>query len=126
MPRVYSRKLGAKRFKDYDEETLEKCLSEVLDGKISANRAAKKYKIPKGTLINKMHGRHIKKHGGQTVFSAAEENDFVEGLITCAKWGFPLNTLDLRLSAKSYLDRIGKNSRFKNNLPGRFCMFIST
>ncbi|KAJ8943860.1 hypothetical protein NQ314_009630 [Rhamnusium bicolor] len=40
-----------------------------------------------------------------------EEEDFVEGLIICAKWGFPLNTLDLRLSAKAYLDRIGKSSR---------------
>lgn len=125
MPRVYTRKIGAKRFKDYTEETLEKCLNEVLNGKISANKGAKKYKIPKGTLINKMHGRHIKKHGGQTVFSAAEETDFVEGLVTCAKWGFPLNTLDLRLSAKSYLDRIGRNSRFRNNLPGWFCIYIS-
>lgn len=126
MPRVYRRKLGAKRFKDYTEETLEKCLSEVLNGKISANKAAKKYNIPKGTLINKMHGRHIKKHGGQTVFMAAEETDFVEGLVTCANWGFPLNTLDLRLSAKSYLDRIGREARFRNNLPGGFCISIST
>ncbi|KAF2893527.1 hypothetical protein ILUMI_12638 [Ignelater luminosus] len=45
-------------------------------------------------------------------------NKMTQGLITCAKWGFPLNTLDLRLSEKAYLDRIGKNSRFKNNLPG--------
>ncbi|KAF2886423.1 hypothetical protein ILUMI_19750 [Ignelater luminosus] len=42
----------------------------------------------------------------------------VEGLISCAKYGFPLNTLDLRLSAKAYLDRIEKKSRFKNNLSG--------
>lgn len=68
--------------------------------------------------MNKIHGRHIKEHGGQTVFTKTEEADFVERLITCAKWGFPLNTLDLRLSAKTYLDRIGKNSRFKNNFPG--------
>lgn len=118
MPRNYKRKVGARVFKNYSEETLEKCLEEVLEGKISATQASKKYKIPKGTLINRIHGRHIKMHGGQTAFTKNEEDDLADGLITCAKWGFPLSTLDLRLLAKAYLDRIGQQSRFKNNLPG--------
>lgn len=118
MPRKYKRKECAKHIKQYSEATLESCLTEVVNGKISANQASKKYGIPKGTLINKIHGRGIKKHGGQTVFSKTEEDEFVDGLLTCAKWGFPLNDLDLRLTAKAYLDRVGNDSRFKNNLPG--------
>lgn len=118
MPRVYQRKDGSKHLKQYSEETLELCLSDVVEGKLSACMAAKKYKIPKGTLINKIHGRHIKTHGGQTVFTQNEEMEFVDVLLVCAKWGFPLNALDLRLLAKAYLDRNGKVTRFKNNLPG--------
>jgi len=118
MPRVYQPKDGSKRLKQYSEETLELCLSDVVEGKISANKAAKKYKIPKGTLINRMHGRHIKNHGGQIVFTKNEEEEFVDVLLACAKWGFPLNALDLRLIAKAYLDRNGKDTRFKNNFPG--------
>lgn len=64
---------------------LEKCLSEVLEGKISVNKTSEKYNIPKGTLINKIHGQHIKEHGGQTVLTKNKENHFVEGLIMCAK-----------------------------------------
>ena len=39
-------------------------------------------------------------------------------LSTVAEWGFPLDGLDLRLLAKSYLDRSGQQTRFLNNLPG--------
>lgn len=49
MPRIY---LGARVFKDYSEETLEKCLEEVLEGKISATQASKKILINTYILIN--------------------------------------------------------------------------
>lgn len=119
MPRVYKKKPGSRSYKNYSDETLNQCLSEVLDGKISATAAAKKYRVSKGTIINKIHGRKWLKSGGQTALSSNEEHEFVNNLLTCAEWGFPLTKHDLRLLVKHYLDRQGKVVKvFKNNYPG--------
>lgn len=41
-------------------------------------------------------------------------------LVTCASWGYPMDTLDMRLIVKTYLDRRGvQEKRFKDNLPGQ-------
>lgn len=53
------------------------------------------------------------------MLSMEEENLIVEKLIICGEWGYPLDTFDLRLFVKSYLDRIGRTERrFKDNMPG--------
>jgi hypothetical protein len=57
MPRTYVRKHGSKATKNYSEEDMEFALVEILDSKISITKAVIKYKIPKGTLINRIHGR---------------------------------------------------------------------
>lgn len=119
MPRVYKKKPGSRSYRNYSNEQLDQCLTEVLDGKISATAAAKKYKIAKGTIINKIHGRKWLKVGGQTALSSNEELEFANNLTTCAEWGFPLTKHDLRLLVKHYLDRQGKTvKQFNNNCPG--------
>lgn len=116
---MYKKTPGSRSYKNYSEETLDQCLREVLDGQISATAAVKKYRISKGTIINKIHGRKGLKTGGQTALSSSEELAFVNNLITCAEWGFPLTKHDLRLLVKHYLDREGKVvKQFKNNFPG--------
>ncbi|KAK9704005.1 hypothetical protein QE152_g28556 [Popillia japonica] len=118
MPRVYKKTPGSRSYKNYSDETLDQCLREVLDGQISTTAAVKKYRISKGTIINKIHGRKGFKTGGQTALSSSEELAFVNNLITCAEWGFPLTKHDLRLLVKHYLDREGKVvKQFKNNFP---------
>lgn len=116
MPRVY--KIKVCKTQKYSKETLEKCLEEILDDKISINKASKVYNIPKGTLINRVHGRHGKSHGGQPVFSEKEEEALVAGITDCAEWGFPLCPMDLRYVAKAFLDSKGAQTKFKNNFPG--------
>ena len=119
MPRKYISKIGARSIKTYKPETLEKSLKKVLDGKISLLKASKIYKIPLGTLYNRVHGKFGKEHGGQKIFLEQEENYFASSLLTCAQWGFPFSTLDLRLIAKAYLDeKKVKHPRLQNNLPG--------
>ena len=81
MARKYKRKQDSRTYRNYSQETLEKCLLQVLDGKISANKASKKYKIPKGTIMNRIHGKHGKSTGGQTLLTQGEEKNLVSGLM---------------------------------------------
>ena len=75
-----------------------------------------KYKIPRGTLQNKLAKRHSKRPGHQTVLSDVEEKAVVEHLVD---WGFPMDKTDLRIFVKSYLDKEGRQvKQFKNNYPG--------
>ena len=85
---------------------------------MSIRKAATKFNIPKSVL-----GRHkksnIKQRGGQTVLTAATEKILVKRLLLCAEWGYPMDSLDLRMIVKGYMDRQGlRLNKFKNNLPG--------
>lgn len=119
MPRVYKRALGSRQYKNYTIEALENALQEVVNGRMGIRQASREFKVPYGTLNNKYHGRHGLQHGGQTVFSRAEENAFVNAIAKSSDWGFPLNKKDLQIFVKSYLDRKDVvERRFVNNLPG--------
>ena len=82
------------------------------------NAASNTYKIPIGTLSNKLRGLHEKKVGHPYVFREEEEAAFVAQILEVSRWGFPFNLYDLRVLAKTYLDHIGKTvSNFVNNFP---------
>lgn len=99
---------------------MEEALQEVVAGTLSIRAAATKYNIAYGTLYNKYKGKHINKVGGQTIFSKHEELIILESAAKCADWGFPLTLTDIRMFAKSYLDKKGRNvKKFNNNLPGK-------
>ncbi|KAB0804446.1 hypothetical protein PPYR_01416 [Photinus pyralis] len=112
-------KLGARRYRDYDDQSVEGALQRVIDDGWSLRKAAKEFKIPYGTLNNRYHGRHIKCNGGQTIFNLVEERSILKCAGVCGEWGFPLNLSDLRHMAKNLLDMQGRSVRqFNNNLPG--------
>ena len=53
---------------------------------------------------------------GQTALNDPIEEIIVKRLITCGEWGYPMDTFDLRIITKGYLDRQGiKIGKFKNN-----------
>lgn len=69
--------------------------------------------------MNKIKGRHGQKHGAPRVFTENEEKIFASHLITLSNFGFPVDTHDLRIAVKSYLERQGRNvSCFNDNVPG--------
>lgn len=120
MVRRYKRKLGARSYKNYEEESLDQALNDIADGRCSIRAASREYKIPFGTLLNKYRGRHGLNPGSQTAFTHAEEKAILSAAAKCADWGFPLNLFDLRMMAKCYLERQGKTvKKFINNLPGK-------
>lgn len=119
MVRVYKKKLGTRSYKNYENKKLEQAITSIVEGRLSIRAASRTYKVPYGTLNNKFHGRHCLDPGGRTVFSKNEETAFVNAIIKCSDWGFPLTEKDLKIFVKSYLDGKGINEpKFADNLPG--------
>lgn len=100
MPRTYKRKPGSRKYGDYTSEQLNECLERIRNGEITHLQGESQYNIPRKTIYE-------------------EELSFVNGITQCAEFGFPLDSFDLRMIAKSYLDSKGRKVKiFKNNVPG--------
>jgi len=102
----------------YDENLREEALKAVKTGQLSARDAAKKFGVPRSTLGDHLTSRHKVTIGRPTVLSAEEEDIIVERLLLMASWNFPLTAKDLCHLIKSYLDGLGRTTRFIENLPG--------
>lgn len=70
----WSETIKKKLGKNYTDEVLEEALTKIGDGDLTIRGASRQYKISFGTLYNKYKGKHIRKPGGQPVFSTQEEN----------------------------------------------------
>lgn len=119
MPRNYVRQVGSRRYVDYSNETLQKCLDDIRSGRHTQTSASQAYNIPRSTIKNKLKDVFNKKPGRPTVLSEDQEKAFEEHIFKMAEFGFPLTELDLRFIVKGYFDKIGRAvPQFKNNLPG--------
>ena len=116
--RFYRRKPDARRYASVTQLKFDTAMSEWKSGR-TQRHVCEKYKIPCGTLQNKLAKRHSKKPVHQTVLSDVEEKTVVEHLATVVDWGFPMDKTELRIFVKSYLDKEGRQvKQFKNNYPG--------
>ena len=120
MPRKYTTKLGSRSYgSSYTVEALTKAVRQVKSGRMSLRKAIRSYKIPHGTLFNKVHGIHNRRTGGQHRLSPEAENRLLATIDLLCTWKVPLTGLDIRLLVKDYLDRAGvHDSRFCNSCPG--------
>ena len=92
MVRNYQRKPGSQNYRNYDEETLPKCLAKIKLNKMSLSKASKKFKIPKGTLSNKLNNvKQEGKAGGQMYLSVDLEEKLLLMIDTLTKWKVPLD-----------------------------------
>lgn len=115
MPRKY---VSIKKCKQYDPELIKKALNEVEDGG-SFRKVAQKYGIDHTVLYRHMKRGVTKKKGGQTALSETDENRLVSRLQICSDWGYPIDSITLRLLIKDYIDRQGKTvPKFRDNMPG--------
>lgn len=120
MPRTYKRKPGARLYRDYSDEHLQNAMRECEAAGMATKNISKFYKIPIRTLRNKLRQRHTKTAGGQAVLNNVEESAVKRYCLLCAEYGMPLDTNDVQVIVKSYLDKMGKEIKpFKNNVPGR-------
>ena len=123
MPRKYVRKAGSRTYCNYSQETIDKAVGEISSGK-SIRSTSKKYSIPVGTLHNKVKTRHSKMAGGQNRLSEQCEDALVSTINLLTEWRVPLDTLELRMLVKSYLDKLGVIDKvFKDNMPGLDWMY---
>jgi transposase-like protein len=103
----------------YNQEAMRQAVQAVADKRMTMTEASKHYQVPKTTLHDRLHERVSERVGRPTVLSPEEEQIIVERLVLMGEWGYPLTCRDLRQLIKSYLDGLGRATRFPNNLPGR-------
>lgn len=102
-----------------DMSKFQAACSDITSGKLSVRQAAFQYGFAKSTLNDAVTKKHPKKQGGQNILDAEVEDIIVKCLKTISDWGFPFDSLELRIFIKNYLDKSGITIRkFKNNLPG--------
>ena len=98
MPQTNQPKQRGKcQYLSYSKETLALHIESVKSGSLSINKASKQYKIPRGTIQNKMKNLHCKPVGPPTIFSQVEEELFATRVVTMCDWGFPLDKPDVRM-----------------------------
>ena len=90
MVQHYKRKIGSRRYNS-DASAAEAAANAVRDG-LSQREAALKYGISRGTIQNRLSGRHSAAVGHPTVLSAEEEL-IVKHLLLMATWGFPVDKM---------------------------------
>jgi len=126
MLRYYTPKPGAKVYKHYTKSQLAQAVSAVQRG-MSYRKAAVKYKILRSVINRRSTRVKVNKQGGQTVLGDDVEEMLVSHLKTCGQWGFPLDSIDLRMTVKGYLDRRGivvKKFKTKSRASNGFNSFL--
>jgi hypothetical protein len=102
----------------YRPQDLEQAITAVKDKIMTIREAAKHYEVPRTTIQDRLTEKSGDKLGRPTELTEVEESVIVERLLVMGRWGFPLNRHDLAHLIKSYLDRLGKSTRFVDNMPG--------
>ena len=103
-----------------DPKKSAKAVKAYKSGRISLRRAAEKFGVKKSTLYDHVKSKSTERQGGQPILNEATEKVFVERLITCAEWDYPLTALDLRIICKTFLDRKGlRVAKFSGNIPAK-------
>lgn len=121
FPAMTKIKVARKRqYRQYNDSVLNSVVAAIRNKEISITKAAKKFKISKGTLVNRVNNNHSKSVGYPLVLSKTEEETLIGHIITVSQWGFPFDKNDLCQLTKLYLDKCQRNVRqFKDNLPTR-------
>jgi hypothetical protein len=118
MGRKYKKSPGSRKYRDYTEDDIERAIHDITNGNCTIGQAKNIYNISRNTLKNKLNGKHTKKPGGQSYLTEAEEDVIERHLLLLCDYGLPLDTFDLRVMVRTYLDINRKVSKFSNNLPG--------
>ncbi|RUS91307.1 hypothetical protein EGW08_000921 [Elysia chlorotica] len=123
MPRKYKPKPGARPYNSAPSTSVAQAIDDYKNGGLSQREVCQKYGIPRSSFQNHLKvdqgERAVKKPGGQTILSSEMEDSLVQHLIHLSNWGFPFDTMDLRMTVKRILDKEGQTVKcFKANVPG--------
>ncbi|CAI6353666.1 unnamed protein product [Macrosiphum euphorbiae] len=104
----------------YSVEDLDSALKDIRDTKLSINKAAVKYGIPKSTLSIKLSGKSplIRKMGPSSFLNVDEENKIKNWILNNATLGFPLRENDVKDSVQKVIKDVPRVTPFKDSRPG--------
>lgn len=103
MPRIYKRKLGARKYMDYADDKLNDAIKACKDG-MSAREAAEAYGVARATLNRRLKGS-VNPYGHPKALSAEEEKMICNYVKVVAEWGYPMSKTDLRHFVRDYIDK---------------------
>nr|XP_023025875.1 uncharacterized protein LOC111513886 [Leptinotarsa decemlineata] len=112
--------MSAKKYCKYSQDNLLSALEAIKHGMPRAT-AAKKFNVPRTTLIGKIDGRYpeICQSGASTVLTSEEENILVQWILNMARMGFPVTKLQLMDSVSLLVKNLKRPNKFNNGHPGR-------
>lgn len=114
----HKRKLGARKYADYEEDVVNAALAAMRRG-LSSRMAEEQYKIPRRTLLYKLKKEHSEPIGHPTALSSLEERHLVDVIKASAEYGSPMTKFEVRMLVRNYLEKQGtRRSVFINNMPG--------
>lgn len=93
-------------------------ISAIAQQKIPLLRASKMFKVPRGTLQDRIKKRY-KKKGKSTALTSAEETEISDWILYISSVGFPITKKLLMDSVQMYVNKSKKQTKFRNNRPGR-------
>lgn len=104
----------------YSETYMENAVAAVRGG-MPALQAAKNFKVPRTTILDKVNGRVPlkRKIGPDTVLTTVEEHHLVNWMIQSSKCGFPVTKNQLLESVQMLIKELGRETPFTNGKPGR-------
>lgn len=115
----FKRILGSREYCNYTTARVDEAVRSITQGRMTQRGTSEAFGIPRSTLQNKIINLHTKTPGGQPVLTSDEETKIVAHILLTSKYGFPLDSFDLRKIVKTYLERKGVVIRkFHDNLPG--------
>ncbi|KAJ8914032.1 hypothetical protein NQ315_012056 [Exocentrus adspersus] len=97
---------------------LAECLNRVKNGEISQRQAAAQYKIPRKTLYNKLKNKHACKPGHL-------ETEFEKCILSLSDYEFSVDSFDLRMVIKNYLNQQGRNIPVNEDILRQFVENLS-
>jgi DDE superfamily endonuclease/helix-turn-helix, Psq domain len=119
-PKVTSRKNNYRT--SYEQDNMDEAVNAVKSG-MTVKMAAAQFSVPRTTLGDRVAGRTKLDPGRPTQLSNEEEKILVERAMLLGSWGFPLTFRDFRELVKAYLDKTGRTTKFKNNLPSKHFVY---
>lgn len=101
------------------EKAFLNAIRDIKERGLSVRKAAKKWRVAKSTLQDKLSGKAEKKRSGPcTVLTQAEENRFAEWLIERAKRGFGATKDEFLDCVKTFIEKDKRETKFTGNRPG--------
>ncbi|GBP20441.1 hypothetical protein EVAR_14690_1 [Eumeta japonica] len=120
---TYARKMSTKKRKyglksRFTMESLLEATERIKSKEMTTRQASVAYNIPRTTLVNKLHLKHMKSVGRPCILTDSEEESLVQNIFACIESGLQISLKDVRFMVKDYLDRSNKTISFlRNNMP---------